>query len=132
MTDMKPWETFNIDFTNPCYLCKHHSEKPNRKKNFKCNREECEWLQVWAALQKALYEINIKNAEIERLRENTRIIMPARSQGKTQFLAKKYNAVRAEAIKEVFQAIDFMCIDTFGNFNHKAFINLKKEMGCGE
>lgn len=33
------------------------------------------------------------------------------------------------AIKDVFESIDCMCIDTFGNFNHKAFINLKNEMG---
>lgn len=66
----KPWETFNIDFTNPCYLCKHPLEMPNRKKNFKCNSEECEWLKVWSALRKALYEIDIKNAEIERVEKS--------------------------------------------------------------
>ena len=53
----------------------------------------------------ALDLINRKNAEIERLQENTKIIMPARSQGKTQFIAKKYNAVRAEAIKEFAERV---------------------------
>ena len=58
----------------------------------------------------ALDLINRKNAEIELLENES-----------------KRQATKA--IKDVFQAIDFMCIDTFGNFNHKAFINLKKEMG---
>ena len=44
--------------------------------------------------------INRKNAEIERLRDLTRIWMPTRSGGKTLFIVKKYNEVRAEAIKE--------------------------------
>ena len=65
----KAWENFNIDYINPCYLCKHPSEMPNRKKNIKCNREECEWLKIWMALQKAEAEIDRLTAIEEAHRE---------------------------------------------------------------
>lgn len=68
--------------------------------------------------------INRKNTEIERLT----ITMNAFGLGMKRE-SERADSARAEAIKEVFQAIDFMCIDTFGNFNHKAFINLKKRNG---
>lgn len=77
--------------------------------------------------------INCKNAEIERLRENTKIIMPARSQGKTQFLVEKYNDVRSEAIKEfVAELLEKYC---FHNSEGEGIVfdtdiyNLAKEMG---
>lgn len=64
--------------------------------------------------QNALDLINRKNeqlaekdAEIKRLKEATMIWVPARSGGKTRFLVKKYNAVRAEAIKEFAAIVKF-------------------------
>lgn len=83
-------------------------------------------------------EISEKDAEIEALQAENKDIVIIRGEGGK--IVEKGHIVyltveqieqreRAEAIKDVFQAIDFMCIDTFGNFNHKAFINLKKEMG---
>ena len=36
-------------------------------------------------------------------------------------------APRAEVAREIFEEIDKMCIDTFGNFNHRVFSELKKK-----
>lgn len=33
----------------------------------------------------------------------------------------------SEVAKEIFEEIDRLCIDTFGNFNHRAFAELKKK-----
>ena len=51
-------------------------------------------------------KIHLKKAEeeVERLREN-KIIVPSRCQGKTLFLLKRVNAVRAEAIKEFAERV---------------------------
>ena len=87
--------------------------------------------------QNALDLINRQKAENERLKKeiciqhkiiDERGAEVLRHDRCIRTLHEKLETAKAEAIKEVFQAIDFMCIDTFGNFNHKAFINLKKEM----
>ena len=40
---------------------------------------------------------------------------------------KHYNKGRSEVAREIFEEIDRMCIDTFGNFNHRVFAELKKK-----
>ena len=125
---MEPWETFNIDFTNPCYLCKHPSEKPNRNKKIKCNAEECEWLKVWMALRKALYEINRKNAENEHLKSNNRVLqhLLEKSWQRTDQLDKLNKTVKAEAIKDFAEKVQ-------AEFEHecvrKRIWQIAKEMG---
>lgn len=71
-------------------------------------------------------------AEIERLRDN-KIIVPSRCQGKTLFLLKRVNAVRAEAIKEFAERLKRTpfrgLIDGgIGFVIHKDIDNLVKEM----
>lgn len=39
----------------------------------------------------------------------------------------KIEKVKAEGTREIFEEIDRMCIDTFGNFNHRVFAELKKK-----
>lgn len=36
-------------------------------------------------------------------------------------------SLKSELTKEIFAEIDRMCIDLFGNFNHKAFIEIKNK-----
>ena len=38
----------------------------------------------------------------------------------------------SEVAEEIFGEIDRMCIDTFGNFNHRVFAELKKKYTEGE
>ena len=38
----------------------------------------------------------------------------------------------SEGAREIFEEIDRMCIDTFGNFNHRVFAELKKKYTDGE
>lgn len=43
---------------------------------------------------------------------------------------KLYNAgyrKASDVAREIFEEIDRMCIDTFGNFNHRVFAELKKK-----
>ena len=75
--------------------------------------------------------------KIERLRELTMILMPSRNCGKTQFIVKKYNEVRAEAIKEVLQrARGKVCCIPQHHFTLEQVLcdldQIAKEMGCGE
>ena len=43
-----------------------------------------------------------------------------------------YNNGRQEVAREIFEEIDSMCIDLFGNFNHGRYIKLKKKYTEGE
>ena len=46
-----------------------------------------------------------------------------------------YNAgyrKQSEVAEEIFAEIDRMCIDTFGNFNHRVFAELKKKYTEGK
>ena len=50
-------------------------------------------------------------------------------------LGKLYNAgyrKASEVAREIFEEIDRMCIDTFGNFNHRVFAELKEKYTEGE
>ena len=38
-----------------------------------------------------------------------------------------YEKGKADGERESFKEIERMCIDTFGNFNHRAFAELKKK-----
>ena len=60
------------EILNPCYLCKHPNEKPNRRKHYKCNNEECEWLKCWARVKEWEKEINRLQAENERLKKDAK------------------------------------------------------------
>jgi hypothetical protein len=40
---------------------------------------------------------------------------------------KVLNLIKAEVAREIFAEIDVMCIDIFGNLNHKQFAELKKK-----
>ena len=40
--------------------------------------------------------------------------------------------LKREVAEEIFAEIDRMCIDTFGNFNHRVFAELKKEYAEGK
>ena len=35
--------------------------------------------------------------------------------------------IKAETAREIFEEIDTMCVDLFGNFNHKRFAELKEK-----
>ena len=104
-----------------------------------CGRRTSESIEK---LQKQLAE---KNAEIEKANKekdnlietyiqvcnswnNTTIELQA-TRNEVMKMKVAIKTERAEAIKEFFESIDSRCIDTFGNFNHKAFITLRKEMG---
>ena len=39
---------------------------------------------------------------------------------------------KTEVAREIFAEIERMCIDTFGNFNHRVFAELKKKYTGGE
>lgn len=39
----------NIEFSNPCYLCKHPDERPKRNK-YKCSIDECDYLKCYGKL----------------------------------------------------------------------------------
>ena len=41
-------------------------------------------------------------------------------------------SARREIAREIFEEIDAMCIDLFGNFNHKRFAELKKKYTEGK
>ena len=67
-------------------------------------------------------------SEIERLREINGLLTEA-----GQEWQKRCEIAKSEAIKDVFREIESKCIDTFGNFNYKAFVSFKKEtVGEGE
>ena len=51
---------------------------------------------------------------------------PMVSISKSQFDATIAEA-KAEVAREIFAEIEKMCIDTFGNFNHRVFAKLKKK-----
>ena len=45
---------------------------------------------------------------------------------------KVVEKAKTEVAREIFEEIDRMCIDTFGNFNHRVFAELKKKYTEGE
>ena len=45
----------------------------------------------------------------------------------TDYINESYSDGKAEIAKEIFEEIDRVCIDTFGNFNHRVFADLKKK-----
>ena len=44
----------------------------------------------------------------------------------------KMEQVKLEVAREIFEEIDAMCIDLFGNFNHRRFAELKKKYTEGK
>ena len=88
MTDKKLTDS---EIVNPCYLCKHPNEKPNRRKHYKCNNEECEWLKCWARVKELEEEINRLQAENEKLVNSLAI-----SKKETKRYATSYKTVQAE------------------------------------
>ena len=46
---------------------------------------------------------------------------------KAKAIAEHEQYIKTEVAREIFEEIDRMCIDTFGNFNHRVFAKLKKK-----
>ena len=44
-----------------------------------------------------------------------------------EHLHKRGYRKASDVAREIFEEIDHMCIDTFGNFNHRRFAELKKK-----
>ena len=64
-------------------------------------------------------------AEVERLE---RILNSyALQYGTVRDKQKVIDEAKSEVASEIFEEIDRMCIDTFGNFNHRVFAELKKK-----
>lgn len=42
-------------------------------------------------------------------------------------LEKMLSKFASDVAREIFEGIERMCIDTFGNFNHRVFAELKKK-----
>ena len=72
--------------------------------------------------------INRQEAEIERLKKANTVLVESSHILATEYVEECTAKAKSEAIKEVFREIDNKCIDLFGNFNHREFINFKKEM----
>ena len=58
--------------------------------------------------------------EVDRLKYNLKAVL------------EEIPETKAEVAREIFEEIERMCIDTFGNFNHKVFAELKKKYTEGE
>lgn len=69
--------------------------------------------------------INRYEAEIERLQETKERLMYSLE------AVLDERADHTDAIAEVFSRIESECIDTFGNFNYKAYLYLKCDMMKG-
>lgn len=76
----------------------------------------------------------VPKSEVERLHE---IINGFEEQSAKELqdflrLSEKYEKAKAEVAREIFEEIDHLCIDLFGNFHHKRFAELKKKYTEGE
>lgn len=71
-------------------------------------------------------EILIKNGVTVGLLDGKETVYIPKSIAKvTKELAIR--STKQEVAREIFEEIDRMCIDTFGNFNHRVFAELKKK-----
>ena len=72
----------------------------------------------------------VPKSEVERLEKKIQrltISMNAYGLGMVRLKEQNY-----ELAREIFAEIDRMCIDTFGNFNHRVLAELKKKYTEGE
>lgn len=77
-----------------------------------------------------------RDKQIEEMAKELWKFAPILSENNCQYVAEelvdKGYRKASDLVREIFEDIDRMCIDTFGNFNHRVFAELKKKYTEGE
>ena len=77
-------------------------------------------------MAKVLGEIQEFGINRPRDEERYPVLYPSNKEVADYLISKGYRKA-SEVAREIFAEIERVCIDTFGNFNHRVFAELKKK-----